>query len=422
MVGVTVAAKKPPPSLKSEDGINLLNQLDASLKKEYYDPTFGGIDLKSRFAGAADQMRRATTTEEVYQVMVRVIQDLPGAKLYWEFPAEYGFVRAWKAKPIGGKFYVTFVLNRSDAAKSLRVGDELMTLNDSPPTQDMIGVPNSSSATPAPLETERLVVASPGEKAREVVVRSEKRLIYPDIPGFLDLPWGNWSWTAHLDRSVMMWRLPWSSNPLLLRVLPLKDVEPNLNKLLARAQRYPNLIIDLRGNSHGSVDEMVAVAAALFDHDVTLATRVGSGSKQPLVAQTHGAKHYGGRVIVLVDKQTGGPAEVLARTIQLNQRGEIIGDRTCGCTRERQTSLLVLGGIKKPLGFLSLSIPIADFIMPDGENPEGTGLTPDQTVLPSGEDLASGRDPGLETALKLAGVQLTLKEQSKRQMIQWHLQ
>jgi hypothetical protein len=422
MLGVAVAGKKPPPTLKPEDGINLLNQLDDHLKKQYYDPTLGGIDLKSRFAEATEQMRRATTTEKVYQVMERVIQDLPDAKLYRDpKPREYGYARVWKARPVGGKFYITFVLNRSDAAKKLKVGDELLSVNGSPPTHDMMGLPNSSLATEALLETERLVVTSPGEKAREVVVRSEKRQIYPEFFDLFGSLFESRSWTAYVDRSVMIWRLPSSSEPW-PRMISRKDVEPNFNKVPARAQKYPNLIIDLRGNSRGSIDEMGAVAAALFDHDVTVASRVGAGSKQPLVAETSGAKHYGGRVIVLVDKQTGGPAEVLARAIQIDRRGEIIGDQTCGCTRERDTFLLVLGGIKKPLDFFRLSIPIADFVMSDGENLEGKGLTPNQTVLPSGADIASGRDTGLEAALKLAGVPSTSKKQSQRQMIQWHLQ
>lgn len=422
IVGVTVAAKKPPPTLKPEDGVNLLNQLDDHLKKQYYDPTFGGIDLRSRFAEATDQMRRATTTEEVYQVMVRVIQDLPGAKLYRDpKPREYGYARAWRARPVGGKFYLTFVLKRSDAAKKLKVGDELVSVNGRPPTQDMMGLPYSSLATQAAFEAERLVVVSPGEKAREVVVRSEKGQVYPESFDLLGSLFESRSWTASLGRSVMIWRLPSSGEPW-LRMISRKDVEPNFNKVSARAPKYPNLIIDLRGNSRGSIDEMVAVAAALFDHDVTVATRVGAGSKQPLVAETLGAKHYRGRVIVLVDKQTGGPAEVLARTIQSHRRGEVIGDQTCGCTRERDTFLLILRGIKQALDFFRLSIPIADFIMPDGENMEGKGLIPDQTVLPSGEDIASGRDTGLEAALKLAGIQPSSKKQSPRQMIQWHLQ
>jgi len=53
--------------------------------------------------------------------------------------------------------------------------------------------------------------------------------------------------------------------------------------------------------------------------------------------------------------------------------------------------------------FYQLSIADADVIMPDGTRLEGRGVQPDALVLPSGADLAAGRDPVLAIALTMAG-------------------
>lgn len=39
--------------------------------------------------------------------------------------------------------------------------------------------------------------------------------------------------------------------------------------------------------------------------------------------------------------------------------------------------------------------------MPDGKPFEGIGITPDIEVIPTREDLASGRDPAMEKALEV---------------------
>ena len=53
--------------------------------------------------------------------------------------------------------------------------------------------------------------------------------------------------------------------------------------------------------------------------------------------------------------------------------------------------------------FYGFSISHANLIMSDGKSLEGTGVTPDQLILPSAEDLAAGRDPVLSHAVVLAG-------------------
>ena len=52
----------------------------------------------------------------------------------------------------------------------------------------------------------------------------------------------------------------------------------------------------------------------------------------------------------------------------------------------------------------SVGITTADYIMSDGKSLEDVGVTPDELMLPTGEDMAAKRDVVLARAFQLAGV------------------
>jgi C-terminal processing protease CtpA/Prc len=62
-------------------------------------------------------------------------------------------------------------------------------------------------------------------------------------------------------------------------------------------------------------------------------------------------------------------------------------------------------GIDKEI-YYGASITNADVIMSDGKSIEHVGVTPDETILPTAEDISKGRDPVLSRALQILGVQI----------------
>jgi carboxyl-terminal processing protease len=121
-----------------------------------------------------------------------------------------------------------------------------------------------------------------------------------------------------------------------------------------------------------------------------------------------GKNPFLGRIVALVDSESGSAAEILARVLQLEQRGVVIGGRTAGSVMVGGTMMSGVELISAsdelsilPYGF---SVTVADVIMKDGKSLERTGVTPDEVLVPTQEDLAAGRDPVLACAAAILGV------------------
>ncbi len=94
------------------------------------------------------------------------------------------------------------------------------------------------------------------------------------------------------------------------------------------------LILDLRESAHGELSEGVALASVFVPSGV-LARTIGPGNTVSTLVAQPGAVTFEGKLVVLTDRSTAGPAEVVAAAIRDHQRGEVVGEKTFGAGSEQ---------------------------------------------------------------------------------------
>jgi len=120
----------------------------------------------------------------------------------------------------------------------------------------------------------------------------------------------------------MIWKLPRFN-------LPQIETE----RFFATARKHETLIFDLRDNGGGGVDVLDWMIGNVFDHDITVGETIERIGSKPLRVSSRGEKAFGGKLVVLVNNTSGSAAEIFARTVQLEKRGAVLGDKTQGAVR-----------------------------------------------------------------------------------------
>jgi C-terminal processing protease CtpA/Prc len=187
--------------------------------------------------------------------------------------------------------------------------------------------------------------------------------------------------------------------------------DEQVDNAMSRARKFKTLILDLRGNGGGWVTTINRLLSNLFDKDVKIGETKSRKGLKPEIAKTRGEKAYDGKLIILVDSRSASASEVLARTIQLEKRGTIIGDRTAGAVMTSRKYGHQVG--IDVVVFFGVSVTVSDLIMADGNSLEHFGVTPDEVKLPTAEDMAAGRDVVLSYAASLGGITLDPVEAGK---------
>src|SRR5205814_3746840 len=105
--------------------------IKSDLKKNYYDPTFHGVDIEARFQEADDKIKQATSLGQIFGSIAAFLMRLDDSHCFYVPPrrssrTEYG----WKMLTIGDKNYVIAVKPGSDAeAKGLKPGDQVYAVD-----------------------------------------------------------------------------------------------------------------------------------------------------------------------------------------------------------------------------------------------------------------------------------------------------
>jgi carboxyl-terminal processing protease len=151
------------------------------------------------------------------------------------------------------------------------------------------------------------------------------------------------------------------------------------------------IVLDVRGNPGGEVDEALVVAD-LFVADGILTRTRGRGGRILREEKAHGnGTNRETPLLVLQDRHSASAAELLSAALSEHHRATIVGERSYGKGTVQEVHGLPDGSL--------LTLTIARYHSPKDHVIEGRGVAPDVRV-PNPGPSGSAPDRGLEAALR----------------------
>lgn len=154
------------------------------------------------------------------------------------------------------------------------------------------------------------------------------------------------------------------------------EVRDQVQKVLHQGARA--IVLDLRSNGGGLLDEAVNVAS-IFIPDGTIVSTEGRSQPRQVYVARGGAISAAVPVVVLVDKGTASSAEIVTAALRDRRGAKVVGTRTYGKGVFQELQTLSNGG--------ALEIVTGRWFEPSGRNvggpgvTQGTGIQPDLRVV-----------------------------------------
>ena len=137
-------------------------------------------------------------------------------------------------------------------------------------------------------------------------------------------------------------------------------------------QRTGGVVLDLRDNPGGLLDEAVSVASVFLDGGPVVSYERRGAKPRTLDAFEGGDTAT--PLVVLVNPSTASAAEVVAGALQDRNRAVVVGTRTYGKGSVQEPSTLSDGS--------ALELTVGRYLTPSGRALDGVGIEPDVVVPP----------------------------------------
>src|SRR6185437_16167871 len=366
------------------------------IRHDFWVADMAGVDWDGAAGAYRPVLDRIGTFREFADVLWELVGELGSSHAYVR-PAQppgrngtgrVGLLGADLARAADGSWQITRVLpgESSDPRARSPLATPGVTIEAGDVLLEVDGQPVDPVAGPAPLlvgaagKPVELSVARDDQPARRFAVTplgSDRRLRYQDWvtarrrlvrelsdgrAGYLHIPDMMGEGWAHFHRD--------------LRVEMSRDA----------------LIMDVRANRGGHVSELVVekLARRIMGWDVP----------RGLGPTTYPRDAPRGPVVALADENAGSDGDMVTAAIRILRLGPVVGARTCGGVIGIDDGFTLVDGT-------AITVPrYAIWLDQFGWGVENHGVDPDVEVIISPADWADGRDPQLETAVRLAMEQL----------------
>lgn len=165
---------------------------------------------------------------------------------------------------------------------------------------------------------------------------------------------------------------------------------------MSQAGELRGIIIDLRGNTGGSMRQSARIVNAFVEEGVLIRTE-GRGNKPvknltPRVVAAKKSKLFDGPVAVLVNSRTASGSEIVAGGLKFLERSITIGTQSFGKGTVQKVYALRTTGQRA-----SLKLTVARYLLPDDAYINSVGVTPD---VVTGQVWLDAREPTLPDAFR----------------------
>jgi carboxyl-terminal processing protease len=153
------------------------------------------------------------------------------------------------------------------------------------------------------------------------------------------------------------------------------------------------LVLDLRGNGGGLLEEAVLTASVFLPEGETVVS-TDSRTQGHAVYETKGGNLPALPIAVLIDGNTASAAEILTAALADDAGAKVVGARSYGKGVFQQEVELSNGG--------ALKLTVGEYFTPDGTNLAGKGIQPDVAAR---DEAGTARDEAIDRALAILAVE-----------------
>jgi len=220
-----------------------------------------------------------------------------------------------------------------------------------------------------------------GEKGTEVklaVIRNGEKLDFAITRDTIDIPSVEWKEESGIG------------------IITISKFSSDTTGLVRKAaqefldKKIDKVILDLRGNPGGLLDQAVGVSEVWLDKNSTILDEKRGGKvvqsfksqKDPLLKNV--------KTIVLINEGSASASEIVSGALKDNNKATLMGEKSFGKGSVQQLLELGNGG--------ALKVTIARWYTPGGINIDKEGIKPDKEVARTIDDIKNKRDPQLDAA------------------------
>jgi carboxyl-terminal processing protease len=358
-----------------------------TVNEKYFDANFGGVNWKEVRERYAPRVAAVKTDAELYALLREMLAELHMSHLDIAEPEQLRkttqepVTTGIRVKEIDGQIVVFGTLKNSSASESaIRPGYIIKTIDGAAVANidDVRAHIGGAAGT-------KVVLGCLDEKDKLREITLERRYFQPGSIEKEKI--GKGSFYAVFDTQRLADDIGYIYFSAFVSTLKEK-----VSAAIESMHDAPGIIIDLRGNGGGDDELGLTMAGAFFvKKPLLMVSRTRKGDDNYYTAKPDKA-FYIGKIVILLDKNSGSASEQFAAGMQEAERAIVVGKTSAGADMDAHAITLPTGA----LFIYAYGQPHT----PRGVVIEGRGVIPDIDVDLSRKALLEGKDTQLEAAIE----------------------